>query len=46
LALAEIAGMLAASDPDRAERLARSITDAYYKSLALAGIARIWLQGP
>jgi hypothetical protein len=41
MAPAAVVEALTAMDPDRAERLARSITNAYYKSLALAGIARI-----
>ena len=38
-ALASIAGALAATDPDRAERVAQSITGDYSKASALASIA-------
>ena len=39
-ALAGVAGMLAATDPDRAERIAQSITSGSWKAHALAGVAR------
>ena len=38
-ALAEIAATLAATDPGRAERIAQSITDNWYKAIALGAIA-------
>ena len=44
-ALATIAKALAATDPDRAERVARSITDKESQASALVSIARIGLQG-
>jgi hypothetical protein len=36
----ELAKTLAAADPDRAERIANSITDEFEKALALSGIAK------
>jgi hypothetical protein len=39
-ALAGVAQALAATDPDRAERTAQSITDANQKAQALAGVAQ------
>jgi hypothetical protein len=38
-ALAEVATALAATDPDRAERIARSITNEYWKAKVLAEVA-------
>jgi hypothetical protein len=34
-------GLEAATDADRAERIAQSITDEYRKALALAGVAQV-----
>jgi hypothetical protein len=51
VALAEVAKVLPASDPDRArlaadaEHVARSITNEEWKSIALAHLAKTWLQG-
>ena len=39
--LARVAQVLAASDPDRAERIARSITLDLWKAEALADIAQV-----
>jgi hypothetical protein len=39
-ALRDLAKTLAAADPDRAERIAHSITDEFEKALALSGIAK------
>ena len=39
-ALAGVAGAVAAADPERAEAIARSIKDKYWRSSALASIAR------
>ena len=40
-ALTDVAKVLAASDPDRAERIARSITLDLWKAEALADIAQV-----
>ena len=41
-ALTNVAEALTATDPDRAERIAQSITDEYWKAIALAKSRRRW----
>ena len=42
--LAAVARASAATDPDRAEYIAASIAEEYWRPVALAGLAQVWLE--